>query len=72
VSGEPLNVNKTLKVANTFLVGDLGLKADVGGLLATPKVDASACYALHDGLQVRARRIWAGPRVPLREGASST
>ena len=48
VSGEPLNLNKTLKIANTLLSGDVGLKADVSGLLATPKVDTSVCYNMGD------------------------
>lgn len=48
VSGEPLNIKKTLKIANTLLHGDFGFKADVSGVLATPKVDSSVCYNMGD------------------------
>ena len=48
VTAEPMNLKKSLKIANAFLQGDLGVKADVSGVLGVPKVDASACYNLGD------------------------
>lgn len=48
ISGEPMNLNKTLKIANTLLNGDVGIKTDVSGVLTTPKVDTSVCYNMGD------------------------
>ena len=48
VSGEPANLAKTLKIANQYLSGDIGVKADVSGILGTPKADISALYNAGD------------------------
>lgn len=48
VSGEPANLAKTLKIANAFLSGDVGVKADVSGVLGTPKADVSMLYNAGD------------------------
>ena len=44
VSGEPANAAKTLKIANAYLSGDFGVKADVSGVLGAPKADVSLLY----------------------------
>ena len=45
VSGEPANAAKTLKVANQFLHGPVGVKLDVSGVVSgAPKVDMSALW----------------------------
>ena len=52
-SANPSDVAKSLKLANTLLSGDLGVKADVSNCLGgNPKVEASACLNLGDA-QVR-------------------
>tara|TARA_B110000977_G_scaffold37365_2_gene50226 strand:+ start:23995 stop:24678 length:684 start_codon:yes stop_codon:yes gene_type:complete len=48
VSGEPANLARTLKIANQLLHSDMGVKADISGVLGTPKVDASVLYNLGD------------------------
>ena len=53
-SADPSNLAKSLKVANTLMHGDIGVKADVSNALGgNPKIDASACLNLGDA-QVRA------------------
>jgi len=47
-TGEPLNINKTLKSSFSLLMSDFGFKADVSGVLTTPKMDASVCYNAGD------------------------
>jgi hypothetical protein len=55
-SADPSNLAKSLKVANTLMHGDIGVKADVSNALGgNPKMDASACLNLGDA-QVRAFR----------------
>lgn len=52
-SVNPSDVAKSLKLANTLLSGDVGVKADVSNCLGgNPKVEASACLNLGDA-QVR-------------------
>ena len=48
VSGEPANAAKTLKIANAYLSGDFGVKADVSGVLGAPKADVSLLYNAGD------------------------
>ena len=63
-SADPSNLAKSLKVANTLMHGDIGVKADVSNALGgNPKIDASACLNLGDA-QVS---IWSffGYSVPL-------
>ena len=46
-SADPSNLAKSLKVANTLMHGDIGVKADVSNALGgNPKIDASACLNL--------------------------
>jgi len=48
-SADPSNLAKSLKVANTLMHGDIGVKADVSNALGgNPKIDASACLNLGD------------------------
>jgi len=48
-SANPSDVAKSLKLANTLLSGDLGVKTDVSNCLGgNPKVEASACLNLGD------------------------
>ena len=63
-SADPSNLAKSLKVANTLMHGDIGVKADVSNALGgNPKIDASACLNLGDAKV----SIWSffGYSVPL-------
>lgn len=55
VTAEPMKLAKTLKIANAYRHGALGVKADVAGALGeAPKVDASALVGVGDSSVVGA------------------